>query len=83
MDLLNLKSTLKNPESIDFVIVRENMEGLYPGREGDISQLSSLTLTDWMTGRVLDTGVKGKFAVRIITEENTRNIARAARELCD
>jgi isocitrate/isopropylmalate dehydrogenase len=34
-----------------------------------------------MTLQVLDTSKKGKFAVRVITEENTRNIARAGCEL--
>ncbi len=72
---------MKNPEGIDFVVVRENLEGLYPGREGDIERLEPLKLTDFVTGQVLDTSVKGKFAVRIITEENTRNIARAACDL--
>ena len=76
-----IKSPLKNPEGIDFVIVRENLEGLYPGREGDIAQLKSLQLTDWMTGDAVDTSKKGKFAVRIITEENTQNIAEAACQL--
>lgn len=76
-----MRSPLKNPEGIDFVVVRENLEGLYPGREGDIERLEPLKLTDFVTGQVLDTSVKGKFAVRIITEENTRNIARAACDL--
>ena len=72
---------MKKPEGIDFVVIRENMEGLYPGREGDIERLAPLKLTDWVTGQVLDTSMKGKFAVRIITEENTQNIARAACDL--
>ncbi len=76
-----IRSPLKNPEGIDFVIVRENMEGLYPGREGDIRQLEPLTITDRMTGGILDTTMKGKFALRIITEKNTKNIARAGCEL--
>jgi len=72
-----VQSPLKNPEGIDFVVVRENLEGLYPGREGDIRQLAPLTITDRMTGGILDTSMEGKFAIRIITEKNTRNIARA------
>jgi len=79
--MAGVRSPLKHPEGIDFVIVRENLEGLYPGREGDIEQLSPLRIVDFMTGGVLDTTMKGKFAIRIITEENTRNIARAACEL--
>ncbi len=76
-----MRSPLKNPKGIDFVIVRENLEGLYPGREGDIERLKPLQLTDHITGQVLDTSQKGKFAVRVITEENSRNIAKAACDL--
>ena len=76
-----MNSPLKNPEGIDFVVVRENLEGLYPGREGDIEQLAPIKLVDRMTGSTLDTSIKGKFAVRIITEENTRNICHAACKL--
>lgn len=39
-----IRSPLKNPDGIDFVIVRENLEGLYPGREGDISMKSLLII---------------------------------------
>jgi len=76
-----MRSPLKNPAGIDFVIVRENLEGLYPGREGDIERLEPLHLTDILTRQALDTSMKGKFAVRVITEENTRNIARASCDL--
>jgi len=62
-----IRSPLKNPEGIDFVIVRENLEGLYPGREGDIAQLAPLEIRDLLTGRVLDTTKEGKYAIRIIT----------------
>ena len=76
-----MRSPLKKPEGIDFVVIRENLEGLYPGREGDIERLEPLKLTDLVTGQVLDASKKGKFAVRIITEENTRNIAKATCDL--
>ena len=75
--MTGMRSPLKRPDGIDFVIVRENLEGLYPGREGYLAQLAPLKLTDPMTLQVLDTSKKGKFAVRVITEENTRSIARA------
>jgi len=76
-----MRSPLKKPEGIDFVVIRENLEGLYPGREGDIERLEPLKLADFITGQVLDTSMKGKFAVRVITEENTRNIAKATCDL--
>jgi len=76
-----IRSPLKNPVGIDFVIVRENLEGLYPGREGDIEQLAPLEIRDLLTGEGLNTSSKGKYAIRIITEENTGNIAKASCEL--
>ncbi|MDI6755763.1 MAG: isocitrate/isopropylmalate family dehydrogenase [Thermodesulfobacteriota bacterium] len=76
-----MRSPLRKPEGIDFVVVRENLEGLYPGREGDIERLEPLKLSDFITGQVLDTSMKGKFAVRVITEENTRNVAKATCDL--
>lgn len=76
-----LRSPLKNPEGIDFVILRENLEGLYPGWEGDIEKLAALKLTNKMTGLSLDTTAKGKFAVKITTEERTRDICQDACQL--
>ena len=73
-----LISPLKNPEGIDFVIVRENIEGLYPGWEGDIAQLVPMHLTNGMLGTALNTAAKGKFAVKITTEEVTRDLCQIA-----
>jgi 3-isopropylmalate dehydrogenase len=42
------RSPLKNPEGIDFVIVRENLEDLYMGIEGDLQTLASLSVTSWL-----------------------------------
>jgi len=76
-----LRSPLKNPEGIDFIILRENLEGLYPGWEGDIERLTSLKLQNDMLGVMLDTTAKGKFAVKVNTEAITRDICRVACEL--
>jgi len=76
-----LISPLKNPEGIDFIILRENIEGLYPGWEGDIAQLAPLKLKNDMLGVMLDTTAKGKFAVKVNTEAITRDICRIACEL--
>ena len=38
------KSPLAEPEGIDFAIVRENLEDLYVGVEGDLEQLAALGL---------------------------------------
>lgn len=75
------RSPLKNPEGIDFVIVRENLEDLYMGVEGDLGLLSSLSLTSRLTRKPLDTTRTGKFAIKVITEEATRRVARFACEL--
>jgi isocitrate/isopropylmalate dehydrogenase len=76
-----LISPLKNPEGIDFVIMRENIEGLYPGWEGDIEQLKPLKLKNEMLNIELDTTRKGKFGVKVITEEVTKDICRMACEV--
>ena len=34
-----MRSPLADPDGIDYVILRENSEGLYPGREGDLADL--------------------------------------------
>lgn len=74
-------SPLKNPDGIDFAIVRENLEDLYMGIEGDLSALSSLKVNSWLTRKPLDTTPIGKFAIKVITEEGTRRVVRFACEL--
>jgi len=76
-----LRSPLKNPEGIDFIILRENIEGLYPGWEGDIAQLAPLKLKNDMLDVMLDTAPKGKFAVKVYTEAITREVCQVACEL--
>jgi len=75
------RSPLKNPAGIDFVIVRENLEDLYMGVEGDLSLLAALPMTSRLTRKPLDTTPAGKFAVKVITEAATRRVARFACEL--
>ncbi len=75
------RSPLKNPESIDFVVVRENLEDLYMGVEGDLNTLAPLGLTSAITREPLDTTVQGLFAIKAITEHGSRRIARFAFEL--
>jgi len=74
------KSPLRDPEGIDFVIVRENMEDLYVGVEGDLSILQPLGLTNRLTRQPLPTE-GGRFALKVITEANTRRIADYACKL--
>ena len=72
------RSPLKHPEGIDFVIVRENLEDLYLGLEGPLEALSPLKLHSRITRSVLDTSIPGKFAIKIITERNSKRIAEFA-----
>jgi isocitrate/isopropylmalate dehydrogenase len=37
-----MRSPLADPDGIDYVLLRENSEGLYPGREGDLADLVRL-----------------------------------------
>jgi isocitrate/isopropylmalate dehydrogenase len=74
-------SPLKDPSGIDFVIVRENTEGLYPAREGDLPELAkALPKYRDQLGRSLAQFGNGKFAIRVITERGTRRIAKFACE---
>ena len=69
-------SPLSRPEDIDFVIVRENLEDLYVGVEGDVENLRPLDLTSRTSGLpVADMG-PGRFALKVITEAGTDRIAR-------
>ncbi len=75
------RSPLQNPEGIDYVIVRENLEDLYTGIEGELGQLSPLGLVSRITRQPLDTSSPGQFALKVITEEGTRRVAHFAFEL--
>lgn len=75
------RSPLMNPQGIDFVIVRENLEDLYVGVEGDIEALRPLGLTSWTARRpVADMG-PGRFGLKVITEAGSERVVRFAFEL--
>ena len=71
------RSPLLHPERVDYVIVRDNLEGMYPPREGDISELSALASSSswWQAPPV---GRQGTYALRICTDEQMRRVADAA-----
>ncbi len=77
------RSPLRNPEGIDYVIIRENVEDLYMGLEGDLSELfaSGLNLTPRTGLRSPITGRDGFYAVKVLTRENTERVARFAGRL--
>jgi 3-isopropylmalate dehydrogenase len=78
-----MRSPLAEPDGIDYVILRENSEGLYPGREGQLADIVRLMpdLSD-RTGRTITHyGNEGRFAVKIVTPGGAERIARFACEL--
>jgi len=79
--LKGFKSPLANPGGIDFVIVRENLEDLYLGLEGPIASLAPLHLHSRILRAELDTSERGIYAIKIITERKSRQIAKFAFEL--
>jgi isocitrate/isopropylmalate dehydrogenase len=77
-----MRSPLAHPEGIDFVVIRENSEGMYPGREGDLAEIKRVLpeLRDRF-GRNLDRYGEGRFAVKVATTRGAERIARFACEL--
>src|SRR2546430_3487023 len=74
------RSPMLHPQRIDYVIVRDNLEGMYPPREGDIAELSALTSsTSWWQAPPVDK--VGSYSVRISTDEQVQRVAVAACEL--
>lgn len=73
-------SPMLHPERIDYVIVRDNLEGLYPPREGNIAELSALasSSTWWQAP---PTEKVGAYAVRVCTDEQIKRVAISACEL--
>lgn len=73
-------SPMRYPDRIDYVIVRDNLEGMYPPREGDLSELSALASSGswWQAPPVHE---KGAYSVRISTDRQMSRVARAACEL--
>jgi len=81
--LPGMHSPLADPEGIDYVILRENSEGIYPGREGDLADIVAQfpNLSD-RTGRTLkEYGEEGRFAVKVVTPKAAERIARFACQL--
>lgn len=75
-------SPLADPTDIDFVIVRENLEDLYVGLEGDVEDLAPLDLRDRRRQPVHELG-PGRWALKVLTGDGTRRVARAAFALAE
>ena len=76
-------SPLRRPEGIDYIIIRENIEDLYLGLEGDLDALRGSGLDLSPRGGLGSpiTSREGHYAVKVITRENTERVARFACEL--
>lgn len=70
------RSPLARPDGVDLVIVRENLEGLYVGIEGSLSDLSPLRYHHPLGGLVHDRA--GRYSLKVVTEDGCRRIARFA-----
>jgi isocitrate/isopropylmalate dehydrogenase len=74
-----MRSPLADPDGIDFVVIRENSEGIYPGREGDVADLKrALPELRDRFGRSLDRFREGRFAVKVVSRAGAERIARFA-----
>jgi 3-isopropylmalate dehydrogenase len=79
--LPGFRSPLAHPENVDFVIVRENLEDIYLFLEGDVSELAPLRRESPTARRPVHEMTPGRFAIKVITEEGSRRVIRAAFEL--
>jgi isocitrate/isopropylmalate dehydrogenase len=75
------RSPLAHPQGIDFVIVRENLEDLYMGVEGDLAALRSTGLASPTAGRAVADLGPGSFALKVITDAGAERVVRFAFEL--
>jgi isocitrate/isopropylmalate dehydrogenase len=75
------RSPLAHPEGIDFVIVRENLEDLYVGVEGDLAALRPASFVSPTAGRAIADLGPGAFALKVITEAGAERVVRFAFEL--
>ena len=74
-------SPLAKPEGIDFVIVRENLEDMYLGVEGDVDDLAPLELMSRTARRPVVDLSPGIYALKVISEAGSARVARFAFEL--
>lgn len=73
-------SPMRYPERINYVIARDNLEGLYPPREGDVAELAALSSSSsWWQAPPIEE--KGAYAVRVSTDRQMSKVAQAACEL--
>ncbi len=81
LHLPGCRSPLSEPEGIDFVIVRENLEDLYVGVEGQLADLAPLNLVGRTVRKPIQELGDGRFAIKVITREGSERVIRFAFEL--
>jgi isocitrate/isopropylmalate dehydrogenase len=72
------RSPLAAPEGVDLAIVRENLEDLYIGVEGELGELAGLPWRSRIDGRAPAELGPGRFALKAITEAGSERVARFA-----
>jgi isocitrate/isopropylmalate dehydrogenase len=75
------RSPLARPEGIDLVVVRENLEDLYAGAEGELAELAPAGLEARYLGRRVADLAPGRFAIKVISRAGSERIVRFACEL--
>ena len=76
-----IASPLRNPDNIDFAIVRENLEDLYVAVEGDIEEVAFLERPGRTNRKLLRELGEGRYAIKAITREGTERIVQFAFDL--
>ncbi len=79
--LRGARSPLAEPDGIDLAIVRENLEDLYVGVEGEVEALAALELRSRTSGRPIAELAPARFALKVISERGSERVARFAFEL--
>lgn len=77
------RSPLREPDGIDYVIVRENIEDLYLGLEGHLATLleSGLPTESRFGAPVAADGDEGRYAIKVISRQRTERVAHFSCQL--
>ena len=79
--LEGFNSPLADPDGLDFVIIRENLEDLYLGLEGDLEDLAALNYYSRHARSTLSDLGPGKYSIKAITERGSERVIRDAFEM--
>lgn len=75
--LPGLPSPLRDDRPLDLLVVRENLEGEYPGREGEVADFRA-RWPEFRDNLGRELPPEGLFTLRLTTETGTRRVARVA-----